>query len=149
MIHLKEVLLMRKVFGFALGILGVLLLITEPIYFGILFIFFGLNLFSTNGFEMNLENKTYRNINSLFGIHYGNWKPYPEIEYISVLKTKESKSVEGTSTRDIKDIIHFNLFYSENKHLTFYKTDYVEDAHKAIDKLKQSLDITILDKTVD
>ena len=39
MIHLKEVLLMQKIFGGALGILGIFLLFTSPFYFGLIFIF--------------------------------------------------------------------------------------------------------------
>ena len=137
---------MQKIFGSILGIFGIFLLFTEPVYFGLIFIFFALNTFSTEGFEMNLENKTYRNINSLFGINYGKWKTYPEIEYISVIKTKESKSFEGTSTRIINDIIHFNLFYSGNKHITFYKTKSLEDARNAIQVLKKNLEVNISDK---
>jgi hypothetical protein len=147
-IHMKEVLLMQKILGFALAITGILLLMNEPIYFGLIFIFFAINTFSTEGFEMNLKNKTYRRINSIFGMHYGKWKSYPQIDYISVFKTKESKSSEGTSARISKDVINFNLYYSEIKYLTFYKTDYLEDAHKAIEKLKINLDIEILDKTL-
>lgn len=147
-VHLKEVLLMQKIFGGALGILGISLLFNSPIYFGIIFIFFALNTFSTEGFEMNLENKTYRTVNSIFGLSYGKWRHYPEIEYISVFKTKESKSFEGTSSRIIKDVINFNLYYAENKYLTFYKTDYLDDANKAIERLQRNLNIEILNKTL-
>lgn len=146
MIHLKEVLLFQKIFGVILGVFGILLLFTEPIYFGLVFIFFALNTFSTEGFEMNLESKKYRTINSIFGRHYGKWKDYPSIAYISVFKTKESSSFEGTSTRNVKDVIHFNLYYDGNKYLTFYKTNYSEDAHKAMEALKRKLDVAVLDK---
>lgn len=148
MIHLKEILLTQKIFGSALGVFGIYLLATEPFYFGLIFIFFALNVFSTEGFEMNLENKTHRNINSLFGVNYGKWKTYPEIESISVIKTKESKSFEGTSTRIINDTIHFNLFYSGNKHITFYKTKSIEDARDAIQLLQKNLVVTISNKIV-
>jgi hypothetical protein len=145
-VHLKEVLLLQKIFGGVLGVMGILLLFTSPIYFGIVFIFFALNTFSTEGFEMNLENKTYRTVNAIFGLRYGKWKHYPKIEYISVFKTKESKSFEGTSSRIIKDVINFNLYYTENNYLTFYKTDYLDDANKAIERLQRNLNINILNK---
>jgi hypothetical protein len=120
------------------------------IYFANLFwnsiYFFALNTFSTEGFEMNLENKTYRTVNAIFGLRYGKWKHYPKIEYISVFKTKESKSFEGTSSRIIKDVINFNLYYTENNYLTFYKTDYLDDANKAIERLQRNLNINILNK---
>ncbi|WP_432670315.1 hypothetical protein [Flavobacterium sp. SM2513] len=97
---------------------------------------------------MNLENKSYRNINSIFGINYGRWKTYPEIEYISVIKTKQSKSFEGTSTRIITDVIHFNMFYNGNKHITFYKTKSLEEARKAIRELEKNLEVNISNKTM-
>ncbi len=148
MIHLKEILFMQKIFGSTLGVFGIFLLSSEPIYFGLIFIFFAINAFSTEGFEMNLENKTYRNINSIFGVNYGKWKTYPEIEYISVIKTKQSKSFEGTSTRIITDVIHFNMFFNGNKHITFYKTKSLEEARKAMRELEKNLEVNISDKTM-
>lgn len=139
---------MQKIFGGALGILGISLLLASPVYFGIAFIFFAFNIFSTTGFEMNLENKTYRTVNSIFRLSFGKWKHYPEIEYISVFKTKESKSSEGTSSRIIKDVITFNLYYTDNKYLTFYKTYCLEDANEAMERLQRNLNIDIFNKTL-
>src|SRR5574343_634680 len=129
-IYLREVIIMKKV-------LAIVLII-------------GINLISTEGSEINLENKTYRTVKSIFGINFGKWKPCPKFEYVSVFKTKEATEVSayGATIGTFKnDIIVLNLFYKGNKHITFYKTDDKIDAFKVAEHFKLTLDIDILDAT--
>jgi hypothetical protein len=138
--YLKEIPVMKKVFGIAIIIAGLYIFLTTNILFGLLL---------REGSQINLENKTYRNIKSIFGIPIGKWKPCPEFEYISVFRTKENQTVNvvTATTTFTTEVILLNLFYNRNKHLTFYKTDNRVDAFKVAEHFKLALDIDILDAT--
>lgn len=149
MLYLKEVPFMKKFFGLILLLLGITMLISGLILFGLIFIVIGIGLMATEGSEINLRDKTYRELQSIFGIRFGKWKPCPDFEYVSVFKTTESQTVNvvSASTKLQSEVILLNLFYNRNKHLTFYKTDNKEDAFKAANHFKLALDIDILDAT--
>lgn len=149
-IYLKEVPFVKKFFGIVLIVLGLGIFISKNMFVGIMLIGIGLNIVSTEGSEINLTDKTYRTLKSVFGIHFGKWKPCPEFEYISVFKTKESIQINslGATMATVKnDIIMLNLFYARNKHITFYKTEDKNDAFKVAEHFKLALDIAILDAT--
>ena len=147
--YLKDIPLMKKVFGILIIIAGLYILITSNILFGLIFIVIGINLLLREGSQINLENKTYRTVKSIFGMHIGKWKPCPEFEYISVFRTKENQTVNvvTATTTFTNEVILLNLFYNRNKHLTFYKTDNKADAFKVAEHFKLALDIDILDAT--
>ena len=146
--YLKPVLFAKKFFGFVLALFGLFVFLFN-FFFGLLFIVIGLNLISTEGTEINLENKTYRTIKYIFGLKFGKWKPFPEFEYVSVFKTKESQTINVVSatTTITSDIIYLNLFYDRNKHITCYKTEDKADAFKVAEEFKKTLGIDILDAT--
>jgi len=149
MLYLKKVSLAKKILGYLSIILGfVILFITNSIV-GLLFIVLGLLLVSTSGAEIDLEKKCYRIIISIFGKNLGIWKPCPEFEYVAVLKTKERQimNLVPASTRFTSEVIHLNLFYDLNQHMTFYKTDCVTHAFTVAEHFKTALDIDILDDT--
>ncbi len=106
-------------------------------------------LFLREGSEINVSNKTYRTIHSFFGIKYGSWKPIPAFEYVSVFKTSETQQVNVTSAsaRVKSQVILLNLFYDKNRHITFYKTQQVDDAFKVAKHFQSTLGIDILDAT--
>jgi hypothetical protein len=147
--YLKEIPVIKKVFGIAIIIAGLYIFLTTNIVFGLIFIVIGINLILREGSQINLENKTYRIIKSIFGIHIGKWKPCPKFEYISVFRTKENQTVNVVSatTTFTTEVILLNLFYNRNKHLTFYKTDNKVDAFEVAEHFKLALDIDILDAT--
>lgn len=147
--YLKDIPIVKKIFGIVLGILGLFIFITSNILFGLIFIVIGANLILAEGSQINLDNKTYRTIKSIFGIHFGKWKPCPKFEYISVFRTKENQTVTvvTATTTFTSEIILLNLFYERNKHLTFYKTDNKADAFKVAEHFKLALDVDILDAT--
>ena len=149
-VYLKEILLFKKILAVVLMSAGIGIFLTDSIFAGLTLSIIGLNLISTEGSEINLTNKTYRVIKSVFGINFGKWKPCPEFEYVSVFKTKESTEVNayGATMATFKsDIIFLNLFYNRNKHITFYKTNDKIDAFKVAEHFKLALDIDILDTT--
>ncbi|WP_310558908.1 hypothetical protein [Flavobacterium sp.] len=150
MIYLREVILMKKVLAIVLIIAGIGIFFTDSMFVGLMVLVIGINLISTEGSEINLENKTYRTVKSIFGINFGKWQPCPKFEYVSVFKTKEATEVSsyGATIGTFKnDIIILNLFYKGNKHITFYKTDDKMDVFKVAEHFKLALDIDILDAT--
>jgi hypothetical protein len=147
-IYLKDVPFFKKLFGIVLGLFGIIILLTSNIVFGLMALVIGINLVLTEGSEINLDNKTYRTVKSVFGINYGKWQPCPKFEYVSVFKTRETQRVNvvTATTAFTNDIILLNLFYG-NKKITFYKTDNKTDAFKVAAHFKLALDIDILDAT--
>jgi hypothetical protein len=148
-VYLKEVPFFKKLFGVVVGIVGIYVFVTSSnILFGLMALVIGINLVLTEGSEINLENKTYRTVKSIFGINFGKWKPCPKFEYVSVFKTRETQRVNvvTATTAFTNDIIVLNLFYG-NKKITFYKTDNKIDAFKVAEHFKLALDIDILDAT--
>lgn len=109
----------------------------------------GAYFLSTEGSEINLTNKTYRTIRSLFGIKIGKWQHIPEFEYVSVFRTSETQRVNGmAATAEVKDaVILLNVFYNSNKHITFYKTKDKADAFQVAGHIALALGIDILDAT--
>jgi hypothetical protein len=148
-IYLKEVPFFKKLFGLSIVVVSIGILITGNILFGLIFLAIGINIILTEGTEIDLENKTYRSVKSIFGINFGKWKTCPKFEYISVFKTKETQriNVVTASTAFTNQIILLNLFYSGNKNITFYKTFDKADAFKVAEHFKLAFDIDILDAT--
>lgn len=147
--YLKDIPIIKKIFGILLGIAGIYIFLTTNILFGLIFLAIGINLNLADGSQINLENKTFRKVKSIFGIHLGKWKPCPDFEYISVFRTKENQTVNVVSatTTFTTEVILINLFYNRNKHITFYKTHDKADAFKVAKHFKLALDIDILDAT--
>ena len=148
-IYIKDVPFFKKLFGIILGILGIGILITNSILFGLIFLAIGINLILTEGSEIDLGKKTYRTVKSIFGLNFGKWKPCPKFEYVSVFRTKETQRVNvvTATTALTSEIILLNLFYDRNKNITFYKTEDRNDAFKVAEHFKLALDIEILDAT--
>lgn len=147
--YLKDIPTVKKVFAILMGIAGFYIFITSNILFGLIFMVIALNLILAEGSQIDLDNKTYRTIKSIFGIHFGKWKACPAFEYVSVFRTKENQTVNvvTATTTFTTEVILLNLFYNNNKHLTFYKTDNKTDAFKVAEHFKLALDIDILDAT--
>ena len=106
-IYLKEVPFPKKFFGYVITIAGIGVFLFSNIVFGTIFAFIGINLISTEGSEINLEEKKYRVIKSVFGKHFGKWLPCPKFDYVSVFRTKENQTVrvitaEATFENDVR-----------------------------------------------
>lgn len=147
--YTKEVPVMKMVLGFAAMAGGLMLFVVGMILFGAMFTVIGINLCLAEGSEIDLSNKLYRTIKSIFGIKFGRWKPIPKFEYVSVFKTSETQQVNviTASARFKSQVILLNLFYEGNKHITFYKTDNKEKAFSVAQHFKLALDVDVLDAT--
>jgi hypothetical protein len=148
-LYLKEVPLFKKVLGILISAVGIYSFLFSNIIFGAIFLVIGLNLLSTEGSEINLDDNTYRNIKSLFGYNFGKWQACPEFEYVSVFRTKENQTVRVVTAEATfqTSIILLNLFYNGNKHITVYKTLDKSDALTVAERFKSIFKIDILDAT--
>ena len=147
--YTKDVPVFKYVLGTIVLLFGLYLLYYGGLLFGLMFIVIGINLSLSEGSEIDLSNKAYRNIKSFLGFKFGKWKPFPEFEYVTVFKTKESQriNVVSATTAIQYGIIHLNLFYNRNKHITVYKTYEIEDAFEVAKHIASAIDIDILDAT--
>ncbi|MDI1255569.1 MAG: hypothetical protein PSV16_05665 [Flavobacterium sp.] len=111
--------------------------------------FLDIGLLNREGSEINLFNKMYRKVNSVFGIKFGKWNPLPKIKYISVFKTLQNQTVNYISATATvtNDIILLNLFYDRNKKTTAYSTSDKADAFDVAQHLAMALEIDIFDAT--
>lgn len=148
-IYLKEIPFIKMFFGIVLGLFGIIVLASGQIIIGPILLMLGVNFVMTEGVEIDLESKNIRTVKSIFGKNFGTWQSYPEFEYVSVFKTKESQriNVVTATTAITSEIIHLNLFYKGNKYYTIYKTDDKKAAFEVADHLKLALNIDILDAT--
>ncbi len=139
---------MKLIFGFALFGIGI-----HGALFNNIFILvisgIGVFLLLQQGSEIDLTSKKYRKIYSVLGIHFGRWKPLPELEYVSVFKTKENKRVQslGASANMSNEIYKLNLFYNRNRKIQAYKTAGLDDAFNVARQISEILNIDILDAT--
>lgn len=116
---------------------------------GLVPLFIGSYLLVENGIAINFNNKTYRSFKSIFGFTFGQWKPLPNIEYISIFKTTEVTTVwAGSASTNVSSrVIKVNLFYNTNQKIEVYNTHNVDEAFKKAKEIAAVLNINILDAT--
>lgn len=149
--HLKPISFTSKLLGICLFLLGLYIFVSNgSIFWTILMFGFGSRLLSTSGSQIDLENKRYRTIYSLFGVNIGKWKALPSFDYISVFKTKKRHAVRGAGAETHADteVYEINMFYNTNEHICFYQTDSKEDAFNVANHYSLTLNLKILDSTV-
>lgn len=116
---------------------------------GLVPLFIGIYLLIQDGVELNYENKTYRQVKSLFGITLGKWQPIPDIEYISVFKTTETTTVwaASASANVSSSVVKVNLFYNTNQKIEVYDSKNLDDAFSKAKQIATVLNVDILDAT--
>ena len=146
--HLRKVPIMKIVFGALLFLVGIYGAITNN-PFNLVLSGIGVFLMLREGSEIDLASKKYRELYSVLGINIGKWKDLPDIEYVSVFKTKEKKRVQamGASANISNQIYKLNLFYNRNKKIEAYITEDINDAFENAKYLSQVLNIDVLDAT--
>ncbi|RYH76047.1 hypothetical protein EVU94_03560 [Flavobacteriaceae bacterium 144Ye] len=146
--YIRKAPIMKLVLGVTLFCFGIYGFIFNN-YFNLILSGIGVFLMLREGSEINLANKTYRQLYSAMGIDIGKWKPLPDIEYVSVFKTKENKRVQGMGASAVweNQIIKLNLFYNSNKKIEAYITTDKDDAFEVAKHLAEVLQIDILDAT--
>lgn len=146
--HLQPIPTIKVVFAIVLSLFAVYLFFQGTL-FGLVLLGAALKLALREGFELDLQEKRYRNIYSVFAINFGSWKKLPEIEYVSVFKTiKKSRARVIAAEANLGfEVYKLNLFYNKNKHIETYVTDDKEDAFKVAKHIALALTIDILDAT--
>ncbi len=121
----------------------------EGTLFGIILLGAALKLALRKGIELNLEEKKYRNIYSIFAINRGFWKELPEAEYISIFRTiKNSRSRVITAEATLGfEVFKVNLFYNRNRHIEVYFTDEIDNAFSIARHIATVLEVDILNAT--
>ena len=144
----RKLALWKKAVGITILIFGIYSLMSSP--FALVPILLGVMLLIVEGTEIDLASKTYRKINSVFGIKFGSWQPLPDIEYVSVFSTKERVTARALSaeTTNSEDIIVLNLFYDRNKKISAYRTNNIKDAYEVAFHISDALMVDVLDATV-
>ncbi|SDG67094.1 hypothetical protein [Winogradskyella thalassocola] len=137
---------LKFIYGIGLFFIGILSIDT---YFGVLFLGAGVFFFYTDGIEIDLTTKKYRNTINLFGLTYGKWKDFPEIEYVSVFKTTQTTRVwvSTASTNVTTTVVKVNLFYNTNQKIEAYETDATDTAFDIANQIATALQIDVLDAT--
>lgn len=131
-----------------LAFLGVYLF-TQGTMFGIIFLGFAISFGIRHGIEIDLNKKRYRKVYSVYAINLGAWSNLPEIEYVSVFKTKKNKRARLVTAEATSGITGYklNLFYSTNKHIEAYFTEDRDDAMKTANHIAEVLDTEVYDAT--
>jgi len=147
--YTKPVSMFKIIFGAIVFLFAIYVFLTESILFGCFMMSFAVYLASTRGSQVNLDEKTYPNIWSMFGMRFGKWKASPDFEYISVFKGKQSQRVNSlAASAKFTEVVYLvNLFYERNKYLTFYRTFDKEDAFKVAKHFYLAFGIDVLDAT--
>ncbi|MBU2926964.1 hypothetical protein [Winogradskyella psychrotolerans] len=137
---------LKFIYGIGLFVIGILSIDT---YFGILFLGAGVFFFYTDGIEIDLTTKKYRYTINLFGLTFGKWQDFPEIEYVSVFKTTQTTRVwvSTASTNVTETVVKVNLFYNTNQKIEAYETDNTETAFNIAKQIAAALKIDVLDAT--
>jgi len=147
--YTKDISSIKRIYGFILLFSGLWIIINGSIVFGAVVFFIGLNFHSSEGSQIDLDSKTFRKTKTIFGMHFGKWKPCPKFDYVSVFSAKENQTINviTASATLSSNVILLNMFYDINKHITFYKTKDKEDAFRVANHFKLVFDIDILDAT--
>ncbi|GAB4154586.1 MAG: hypothetical protein Tsb0033_02760 [Winogradskyella sp.] len=147
--YIEKVPLYRIVLGVLLLFLSIYGLITISILNSIVMFILAFILLRSEGSEIDLESKTYRNITTFLGIKVGKWNPLPKVEYISVFATNENITVRALSaeTTNTFPVTHLNLFYDNNKKITVYGTKDQKEAFEVASHIADALVIDLLDAT--
>lgn len=137
-------------FSIVVALFGVYLL-TQGTMFGLIILGVSARLALREGAEVEVFENRYRNLYSVWGVTVGNWKPLPDIEYVSVFKTvKNYRARVITAEANMgKTVFRINLFYQTNKHITVYETDTKEDAMHKANGLAKALEIEVYDATTE
>ena len=138
----------RLVFAIVLTLLSVYLFFSGTLFWVVL-LGAALKLALQDGIEIDLDGKRYRKLYAIFEIPFGTWKPMPQIEYLSVFKTKKksrSRVIAAEASLDFT-VYKLNLFYDTNKHIEAYVADSKEDAFEKAKHIATVLDVEIHDAT--
>lgn len=158
-LYIEKMSLMTKIIGNLLLIIDFSLLLFLNIKFGPIFILLwvaliigGITILSNEGIELDFKNNQYRGLTFILGTSFGLWKSFPKMDYISVFRSKVTKSVGGVSFESLAEaaitekVIIINLFLENGKPITLYVTKSVDIALEVAERMKEEFGIEIVNK---
>ena len=132
-IFIEDISIYKKVFLSILLVFSIYLILFGGLFYSLILFGIALRFLMQEGVELNLLDMKYRELSSWYGLKFGKWKPLPNIEYISIFKTKKGSRLRaggGNATHFSAEIFKLNLFYNKNKHLTLLES---EDKNKVLE----------------
>ncbi|RYD72007.1 MAG: hypothetical protein EOP53_22670 [Sphingobacteriales bacterium] len=106
-------------------------------------------VFCRNGIEVDFNETKYRDYWGPTVLRFGKWISLPEIDYISVFKTKISQTVSSrvSSVNFEDEEIQVNLITADRKRITVFETKNKNHALARAWKFADQLKVGILDAT--
>ena len=146
--HLQPIPPVKIVFSIVLFLLSAYLFFLGTL-FGVILAGAALKLALREGIELDLGERKYRKVYSIFAINIGVWKRLPDIEYVSVFKTiKKSRARVISAEANMGfEVYKLNLFHDRNKHIESYVTDDRDDAFAVAKHIAMALDTEVWDAT--
>lgn len=147
--HLAPISLVKLIFSVVLFFLSFYILFDQESMYGLILLGPAIRLGMREGVEINLESKRYRKLYWVFAIELGQWKPIPNIEYISVFRTTQKSRARVLTAQALasNEVFKLNLFYNRNKHIEAYVTASIDDAFKVANQMALALDTEVYDAT--
>lgn len=98
------------------------------------------------GVLLDTQNKTYKKQETFFGIHFGEWKILPIIDYILIFKTLYVKC-ETCTIEDIDDqgIYQLSFVYNKNRKLIIHESNNKQEVFKLAKNLAQEFKVSMRD----
>lgn len=157
-IYIEKVTLYKIILGSLLFIYGFLatIFINKENGFGYFFIYllltyWGIFFISTEGLEIDFQNKKFRTLYSFYGIKIRlKWKFFPEIKYISLVETIVKHAIEKGGAGDRirstinEETVKINIVDNQDNDLTIYFANDQKEALKIASKIKETYKIEII-----
>ena len=130
---------------------AIIRLLNSPISSAVMIVVsIGLFTYQT-GIEINMTDKKYRNV-SVFGPQiFGNWTDLPQLEYITLFKTKLVFAATGTSGASVSQkssVFQVGLVTIQKKKIKIFEgKDFIEAVTKA-KEFREKLKLDIWDATI-
>lgn len=138
---------------FIVVLLGVLQLIGVYPFFGntlgaIIALLLALPLaFVTIGFELNFDNRKYKEYVGLFGLRIGKWKKLPKLRHVAVKKAKITAALHSRGSTTVQTDTKYKVFLiGDGKVRILAANDYDNNLSKAR-QLSSGLQINLVNTT--
>ncbi|MEL1255150.1 hypothetical protein AAEO57_15275 [Flavobacterium sp. DGU38] len=156
--YVEKTPLLKLIIGNLLFVPCVLVIIfintgNNPLHFLIylLIAYWGIFFISSEGLEIDFQNKKFRKLFSIYGIKIGlSWKFLPEIKYLALVETTVKQTFGGrgfkssATTTITEKTIKINVFDLSEKSFTLYFANDRNTALKIASKIKEAYKIEVL-----
>lgn len=103
-----------------------------------------------SGIEVNFQERRFRMITAFGNKGFGNWEQLPDLECVSVFKTKLVSKTYGRSNASItseQEVIQVNLATDDNKRIRLLETESAAEAFAFAKEVSGQMNLRIWDAT--